>query len=171
MKTQNSQNEGEKREKAGKEGRERHDRKALWCRLSACGPGAYFRVRTVSPRAIPGGTSARPMITAPIVDSNLVRLRGNVRPEANAANDRGRVPDTLPMEHMFLQLQRPAAQEQALKQLIDQLHDPASPKFHQWLYAEPVRRPVRSGRIGYSAGHRLAPEAWIPASMWPIRAA
>ena len=37
------------------------------------------------------------------------------------------------MEHIFLQLQRPAAQEQALKQLIDQLHDPNSANFHRWL--------------------------------------
>jgi len=52
------------------------------------------------------------MITAPIVEANLVRLSGNTRPEANAANDRGRVADNLPMEHMMLQLRRPAAQEQ-----------------------------------------------------------
>jgi hypothetical protein len=76
---------------------------------------------------------AQPMITAPVAESNLVRLPGNTRPEANAANDRGRVADSLPMEHMFLQLRRPPAQEQALGQFIDQLHDPASPNFHQWL--------------------------------------
>jgi subtilase family serine protease len=37
------------------------------------------------------------------------------------------------MEHLLLQLRRPPAQEQALTQLIDQLHNPASGKFHQWL--------------------------------------
>jgi hypothetical protein len=79
------------------------------------------------------GGLARPLITQQIVETSLVRLLGNVRPEVNASNDRGRVPDTLPMEHMFLQLQRPAAQEQALKQLIEELHDPRSPNFHQWL--------------------------------------
>jgi subtilase family serine protease len=76
---------------------------------------------------------ASPLITQPIVETSLVPLFGNVRPEANSSNDRGRVPDSLPMEHMFLQLQRPAAQEQALKQLIDALHDPRSPNFHRWL--------------------------------------
>jgi subtilase family serine protease len=76
---------------------------------------------------------ARPMITQPVVETNSVQLFGNTRPEANAANDRGRVPDTLSMEHLLLQLRRPPAQEQALTQLIDQLHNPASGKFHQWL--------------------------------------
>ncbi len=76
---------------------------------------------------------ARPMITQQVVEANAVRLVGNTRPEANAANDRGRVPDNLPMEHLLLQLRRPPAQEQALNQLIDQLHNPASGKFHQWL--------------------------------------
>jgi Pro-kumamolisin, activation domain len=75
----------------------------------------------------------RPLITQPIVETSLVRLFGNVRPEANTTNDRGRVPDSLLMEHMFLQLQRRPAQEQALKQLIDELHDPRSPNFHRWL--------------------------------------
>ena len=37
---------------------------------------------------------------------------------------------------MLLQLQRPPEQEQALKEFIDQLHDPASPNFHRWLSAQ-----------------------------------
>ena len=78
---------------------------------------------------------ARPMITQPVVEGNSVQLLGNTRPEANAANDRGRVSDALSMEHLLLQLRRPPAQEQALTQLIDQLHDPASANFHQWLTA------------------------------------
>ncbi len=73
------------------------------------------------------------MITAPVSDTILVRLPGHIRPEANAVNDRGIVPDTLPMEHMLLQLRRSPAQEQALTQFIDQLHDPASPNYHRWL--------------------------------------
>ncbi len=76
---------------------------------------------------------ARPMITQSIVEANLIRLFGNVRPEATAANDRGRVPDNFSMEHMLLQLKRPPAQEQALNRLIDQMHDPASPNFQRWL--------------------------------------
>jgi subtilase family serine protease len=78
-------------------------------------------------------SAVRPLITQAIVESNLVRLSGNVRPEANGTNDRGLVPNNFSMEHMFLQLRRPAAQEQALGQLIDHLHDPNSPDYHKWL--------------------------------------
>jgi subtilase family serine protease len=77
--------------------------------------------------------SSLPMIIQPVVEANLVRLFGSTRPEANAVNDRGRVADDVTLEHMFLQLRRPSAQEQALTQLIDQMHDPASPNYHQWL--------------------------------------
>jgi hypothetical protein len=94
---------------------------ALW-------PAAYAQT--------PADSRAQPMITAPVNESSLVTLRGNTRPEAkNLANDRGRVDDSLPLDHMQLQLRRPAAQEQALTALIDQLHDPNSPNYHQWLTA------------------------------------
>ena len=86
----------------------------------------------------PAGSPAQPMITGQIVETNLVTLSGNTRPEANAANDRGRVADNLAMPHMLLQLRRPAAQEQALVTLIDQLHDRKSPNFHHWLSAAEV---------------------------------
>jgi hypothetical protein len=66
----------------------------------------------------------------------LVTLRGNTRPEANAANDRGRVSDGLTLNHMMLQLQRTPEREQALQQFIRDIHDPASPLFHHWITAE-----------------------------------
>src|SRR5580704_19477844 len=73
------------------------------------------------------GVRAQPLITQPVND-NLFALAGNTRPEAqNPANDRGRVDDATPMPHLMLQLRRPAAQEQALATLIDQLHDPHAP--------------------------------------------
>jgi subtilase family serine protease len=40
------------------------------------------------------------------------------------------------MEHMLLQLRRPADDEQALKEHIDGLHNPDSPNFHRWLTAD-----------------------------------
>jgi Pro-kumamolisin, activation domain/FG-GAP-like repeat len=78
---------------------------------------------------------SQPLITQSIDEGNLVVLAGNTRPEANAANDQGIVSDSLPLEHMMLQLRRPAAQEQALETLIDQLHDRKSPNFHHWVGA------------------------------------
>ena len=61
------------------------------------------------------------LITQPIDENNLVTLAGNIRPEANAANDRGPVPDSMPIKHLLLQLQRSPQQEQAVETLIDEL--------------------------------------------------
>src|ERR1035438_7346227 len=46
------------------------------------------------------------LITQPIDESKLIRLRGNKRPEARTEYDRGRVDDSLRLDHMLLQLQR-----------------------------------------------------------------
>ncbi len=73
------------------------------------------------------------LITQPIDNAQLVTLSGNTRPEANAANDRGRVSDSLPLSHMLLQLQRSAQQEQALSALMDAQNDSTSARFQQWL--------------------------------------
>ena len=86
--------------------------------------------------AVDTGLHTRALITQEVDETRLVTLKGNTRPEANAINDRGAVADDFQMEHMLLQLQRPPEQEQALKQFIDQLHDPASPNFHRWLTAQ-----------------------------------
>jgi hypothetical protein len=81
----------------------------------------------------------QPLITQPINENNLVVLVGNTRPEAqNPANDRGLVADDMPLPHLMLQLRRPAAREQALETLIDQLHDPKSPNYHRWLTAAEI---------------------------------
>jgi Pro-kumamolisin, activation domain/FG-GAP-like repeat len=83
----------------------------------------------------PAGRS-QPLITLPVDEGNLVVLSGNTSPEAtNPANDRGVVNDNLPLDHMMLQLRRPAAQESALETLIEQLHDPRSPNYQHWLTA------------------------------------
>jgi subtilase family serine protease len=78
---------------------------------------------------------ARSVISERIDETKLKTLTGNVHPQANAQNDAGPVPDSLPMEHMLLQLQRPAEQEAAARRFIDELHDPNSPNFHHWMTA------------------------------------
>jgi subtilase family serine protease len=87
--------------------------------------------------AAPGAAAAAtPLITHPIDDANTVRLAGNTRPEAIAANDRGAVDDGMSMSHLQLLLQRPAATEAALDRFIDALHNPASPSYQHWLTAD-----------------------------------
>jgi hypothetical protein len=104
----------------------------------------------------PGGR-AQPLITQPINDGNLFKLAGNTRPEAqNAANDRGRVDDAMPMPHLMLQLRRPAAQEEALAKLIDQLHDPSAPNYHHWLTANDI-----GAQFGPAASDIAAATNWL----------
>jgi len=74
-----------------------------------------------------------PTITATIDSTHLTTLDGNTRPELASATDLGRVADSLELGHMYLQLKRSAAQESALKDYIEELHNPKSSSFHQWL--------------------------------------
>ena len=79
---------------------------------------------------------SRPALIGRSIDeSRRYTLAGNTRPEATTENDAGAVPDGLPLEHMILQLARSAADEQALREYIDSLHDPASPNYHRWATA------------------------------------
>ena len=87
---------------------------------------------TLAVYAQPTGRPTR-AIHETIDESNRVTLEGNTRPEATAQNDRGIVSDGFPLNHMLLQLQRSAEREAALEQFIDQLHDPHSPNYRQWL--------------------------------------
>jgi subtilase family serine protease len=81
-------------------------------------------------------SSAPLMVTAPVDEAKMVPLLGNVRAQAKAANDRGAVKGDLKLEHILLQLKRPAAREAALTELIEQQYQPGSPLFHHWLTAE-----------------------------------
>ncbi len=76
------------------------------------------------------------LLTHAIDAKTRVTLRGNTRPEATAAHDRGKVPSGFRMDHVYMQLKRSPESEAALKNLISQLHDPQSANFHHWLTAE-----------------------------------
>jgi subtilase family serine protease len=83
----------------------------------------------------PGAAAGSALVTQAVDESKLVTLTGNTRPEAIAANDRGRVVDNLPLEHMQLLLHRSPADEAAVERFVDSLQDRSSPNFHQWLSA------------------------------------
>ena len=76
-----------------------------------------------------------PQITQTINNSIRLQLVGNTDSSLTSGTDLGAVADSLPLDHMWLQLRRSSASEQALDELIDALHDPKSPSFHQWLTA------------------------------------
>lgn len=68
-----------------------------------------------------------------IDEGSLVNLKGNRHPLAIPANDRGEVAPSLRMQRMLLVLQRDAAAENALEQLIAAQQDKSSPSFHAWV--------------------------------------
>ena len=106
-------------------------------RLSAVALALVFYFSLFSAAQLPEQRKpARALITQRIDESRRATLEGNTRPEANPRNDRGMVADDFPMEHMLLQLRRPAEKEEALKRFIDELETPSSPNYHRWLNAQ-----------------------------------
>lgn len=80
--------------------------------------------------------TARPLITAPIDETQLTTLKGNTHPLAKPIYDLGSAPGTLPMQRMLLVLKRSPEQETALRKLLDDQQDKHSPSFHRWLTPE-----------------------------------
>ena len=74
-----------------------------------------------------------PRLTQPVDDHQLVSLKGTVHRLATPANDRGAVADGFALERMQVVLKRSAAQDAALQQLLQQMHQPGSPNYHKWL--------------------------------------
>ncbi len=102
--------------------------------LSLAAP-ALFAVPFASAQT---STEAARLVNGTVDETRMVTLTGNTRLEANAQNDRGLVAGDLLMEHMLLQLRRPADRELALTTLIDEQQKKGSPNFHKWLTAEEV---------------------------------
>jgi hypothetical protein len=66
-------------------------------------------------------------------DTRTVQLKGNVHPLARPEFDSGAVADSQPMTRMLLTLERSAAQETALQQLMDAQQTRGSASYHAWL--------------------------------------
>jgi len=54
------------------------------------------------------------------------------------AKDLGPVSSDLKLEHIYLLLNRPSETQHAIEDLINQLHDLNSPRYHQWLTASQI---------------------------------
>ena len=104
------------------------------------------------------GFHSRPLVTQAVDENRRVALKGNTRPEANLRNDRGAVPDSLPLDHMLLQLRRPAEEEQALQQFIDELQRQGSPNYHHWITAQEFGE-----RFGLAGSDIQAITSWLEA--------
>jgi subtilase family serine protease len=81
----------------------------------------------------PSWAQSAALIGQAVDDGQRIALFGNTRPEANQANDVGRVADNFAMDHMLLQLKRSSAQQQQLEQLATDVSNPSSPNYRQFL--------------------------------------
>ncbi|HEY6467140.1 MAG TPA: protease pro-enzyme activation domain-containing protein, partial [Candidatus Acidoferrales bacterium] len=72
-------------------------------------------------------------VTQAINEADIVTLRGNTHPLAQARFDQGAAADSMPMQRMLLVLKRSANQEAALDSLLEQQQDPTSANYHHWL--------------------------------------
>jgi subtilase family serine protease len=100
--------------------------------------------------------ASAPLITRTIDDQQLITLSGNTRHEVTAANDRGAVPDTLPLDHLQLQLQRSPEQQLEVEAFIATLHDRSSPNYQRWLSADEF-----GARFGTSPADLEAIQGWL----------
>lgn len=75
----------------------------------------------------------RPLITQPVDEIQLVALKGNTHPLARPQFDLGAAPPDLPLNRMLLVLKRAPEQDVALRRLLDDQQDKASPNYHKWL--------------------------------------
>lgn len=81
-----------------------------------------------------------PLITQPVDESQLTTLHGNTHPLARPQFDLGTASASLPMKRMLLVLKRSPDQEAALRKLLDDQQDKASPNYHHWLTPEQYGR-------------------------------
>jgi subtilase family serine protease len=95
-----------------------------------------FTTGSLRAQSYSGGQNTRSLIAQPIDENQLVSLPGNTHPAATPANDRGAVSDSLPLEHLQLQLQRPPELEQKLENFMAAQQRWGSPVFHHWLTAD-----------------------------------
>ena len=72
-------------------------------------------------------------IVSGVDENQLVTLKGNTHPSANAMNDRGVVSSTLTMPDLTLVLSRSTEQQAAFEAFVASQYDPGSPNYHHWL--------------------------------------
>src|SRR5271168_1868562 len=128
-------------------------RRATTLFLSVAALLVYSSVALVSQST---GRRSEPLIHQKVDENKLVTLAGNTRSEADAENDLGPVADALNMDHMLLQLKRPASQQQAAAQFVADLHNPKSPNFHKWMTAAEFGR-----NFGVADADVQAITAWL----------
>ncbi|MGO9086092.1 MAG: protease pro-enzyme activation domain-containing protein [Terriglobales bacterium] len=103
------------------------------------------------------------LVTAPIDESRLITLRGNVHPLAQARYDLGSASASAPTGRLLLLLNRPDKQEAALDQYLRDVHTSGSAAYHQWI------TPQQFGfRFGPADSEIQAVSAWLSAKGFQV---
>ena len=113
-------------------------------RVAVCFIGCFFFIASFrcalsaaqTASSAPDAAGPRPLITQPVDNSQLTVLKGNTHLLARPVYDMGKAPADLPMKRMLLVLKRSPEQEYALRKLLDDQQDKASPNYHKWLTPE-----------------------------------
>jgi subtilase family serine protease len=101
--------------------------------------------------------SSTPAITGAIIETQLVTLEGNTPGAAlNAKNNRGPVADSMQLDHLLLALKRSPEAEARLAELIEAMHNPASPQYHQWLTPQQL-----GARFGVAPQDKETVQNWL----------
>jgi subtilase family serine protease len=129
------------------------------CSVALCSLASF--AGTPAPTGIAG---PKPIITAPIDESQLVTLPGNTTAAAlNASYDRGPVADSLTFDHVLLTLKPAPETEARLEKLIDEMHHQDSPNFHRWLTPQQLGE-----RFGLAPQDRETIQRWLQAHGFSI---
>ena len=75
-------------------------------------------------------------ISGPVDPSTVLRVTGNLNPQATPSSDQGPVDPSMKLNYVRLMLKPSAAQQAALDQLLREQQTPGSPNFHKWLTPE-----------------------------------
>lgn len=86
----------------------------------------------------------------------MVALKGSVPPLAKATNDKGSADATMKLPYVTMFFQPTTAQQAALKKLLTDQQDSASPSYHKWLTPEQYGE-----QFGLSANDIAKIKAWL----------
>jgi hypothetical protein len=100
-------------------------------------------------------TRRRSRIKEEIDSTQLVTLRGHVRPDLTAERDMGVVEDELPLR-LYLVLQRSPEQQAELDNLLARQQQPTAPEYHRWLTPQEF-----GARFGASQDDIAKVTAWL----------
>jgi hypothetical protein len=109
-----------------------------------------------SQSSITGQTAPQPRVHGPVNPSSLVTLAGNVLSAVRPENDLGAAPASLAASRITLVLRRSSEQEAALQTWLQQLQDPGSANYRQWLTPEEFGQ-----RFGVAQADLTTIETWL----------